>query len=125
MGLLVGGAAGGTAIGVAPGARWISVKIFADNGLASLSGIHLGFQWLLDPDGNPATDDAPDVANHSWGLNGSVGQCDREFEPEMAPPRPGEVQRIAIDSALAADELGWRAQTTLEQGLRATAASFA
>jgi UDP-glucose 4-epimerase len=51
--------------------------------------------------------------------------CDREFEPEMAPPRPGEVQRIAIDSALAADELGWRAQTTLEQGLRATAASFA
>jgi UDP-glucose 4-epimerase len=51
--------------------------------------------------------------------------CDREFEPEMAPPRPGEVQRIAIDSALAADELGWRAQTSLEQGLRATAASFA
>jgi UDP-glucose 4-epimerase len=51
--------------------------------------------------------------------------CDREFEPEMAAPRPGEVQRIAIDSALAADELGWRAQTTLEQGLRATAASFA
>ena len=37
-----------------------------------------------------------------------AGVCDREFEPEMAPPRPGEVQRIAIDSALAASELGWR-----------------
>jgi UDP-glucose 4-epimerase len=50
--------------------------------------------------------------------------CERKFEPEMAPARPGEVQRIAIDSALAARELGWRPRTTLEQGLRATAASF-
>jgi UDP-glucose 4-epimerase len=51
--------------------------------------------------------------------------CDREFDPEMAPARPGEVQRIAIDSARAAAELGWRARTTLEDGMRATAASFA
>jgi UDP-glucose 4-epimerase len=51
--------------------------------------------------------------------------CDREFDPQMAPPRPGEVQRIAIDSALAAGELGWRPKATLEQGLRATAISFA
>jgi UDP-glucose 4-epimerase len=49
---------------------------------------------------------------------------DREFEPEMAPPRPGEVQRIAIDSARAAGELGWRPRTTLEEGLRLTAAPF-
>ena len=28
--------------------------------------------------------------------------CEREFDPEMAPARPGEVQRIAIDSARAA-----------------------
>jgi UDP-glucose 4-epimerase len=54
-----------------------------------------------------------------------AGACDRAFDPEMAPPRPGEVQRIAIDSALAASELGWRPRTTLEQGLRSTAASFA
>jgi UDP-glucose 4-epimerase len=51
--------------------------------------------------------------------------CKREFDPEMAPPRPGEVQRIAIDSARAASELGWRPRTGLEEGLRATAASFA
>jgi len=51
--------------------------------------------------------------------------CDREFDPQMASPRPGEVQRIAIDSALAENELGWRPRTTLEQGLRATAVSFA
>ena len=55
-----------------------------------------------------------------------AGFCEREFDPQMAPPRPGEVQRIAIDSARAASELGWRpGTTTLEQGLRATAASFA
>jgi len=42
----------------------------------------------------------------------------------MAPPRPGEVQRIAIDSALAAQELGWTARTALPDGLAQTAASF-
>jgi len=55
-----------------------------------------------------------------------AGFCEREFDPQMAPPRPGEVQRIASNSARAASELGWRrGTTTLEQGLRATAASFA
>jgi UDP-glucose 4-epimerase len=42
------------------------------------------------------------------------------FEPEMAPPREGEVQRVSIDPALAAGELGWRAETDLAEGLRAT-----
>ena len=50
--------------------------------------------------------------------------CDREFDPEMAPARFGEVQRIAIDSARAASDLGWRARTGLDEGLRVTAASF-
>ncbi|HMC07355.1 MAG TPA: NAD-dependent epimerase/dehydratase family protein [Solirubrobacterales bacterium] len=51
--------------------------------------------------------------------------CGRPFEPRMDPPRPGEVQRIAIDSRRAASELGWRSATPLSDGLRATAASFA
>jgi bacillopeptidase F len=84
MGVMVGGAAGGTTIGVAPDARWIAVKIFDDAGRASLSAIHAGFQWLLDPDGNPATDDAPDVVNNSWGLTDRVGLCEQEFEPDVA-----------------------------------------
>lgn len=82
MGLLVGGSAGGTAIGVAPDARWIAVKIFDDAGKATLSGIHQGFQWLLDPDGNLASDDAPDVVNNSWSL-GNVGGCSLEFAPDL------------------------------------------
>jgi UDP-glucose 4-epimerase len=51
--------------------------------------------------------------------------CDLSFEPEMAPPRPGEVQRIAIDSSKAERELGWRAETNLEEGLRRTVEAFA
>lgn len=82
MGIMVGGSASGTAVGVAPGAQWIAVKIFNDAGQATLSGIHLGFQWLLDPDGDPATPDAPDVVNNSWGLQNSGG-CSLEFNTDV------------------------------------------
>ncbi len=42
------------------------------------------------------------------------------FEPEFAPPRAGEVQRIALDAGRAERELGWRPTTSLEDGLRQT-----
>ena len=74
MGIMVGGNAGGTDIGVAPGAQWIAVKLFNDAGITAVSAILSGFQWLLDPDGNPDTDDAPDVVNNSWGFE-VPGSC--------------------------------------------------
>jgi bacillopeptidase F len=83
MGIMVGGSAGGTAIGVAPGAQWIAVKIFNDEDETSLSTIHQGFQWLLDPDNNPETDDAPDVVNSSWGLNENINECVNEFREDI------------------------------------------
>jgi UDP-glucose 4-epimerase len=43
-----------------------------------------------------------------------------DFEPEFAPPRAGEVQRIALDATRAERELGWQPTTTLEEGLRLT-----
>ena len=46
------------------------------------------------------------------------------FEPEFAPPRTGEVQRIAIDPARAERELGWRAAVGLAEGLRLTLGSL-
>jgi UDP-glucose 4-epimerase len=46
------------------------------------------------------------------------------FEPELAPARTGEVQRVSIDPARAERELGWRAQTGLEEGLRLTLSSL-
>lgn len=79
MGIIVGGNATGSAIGVAPDANWIAVKIFNDAGDSSYSAIHLGFQWLLDPDGDPNTDDAPDIVNNSWGLRENINECITEF----------------------------------------------
>ena len=66
MGLMVGGDAGGTSVGVAPGARWIAARIYNDAGQGTTSNTHLAFQWLLDPDHNPNTADAPQVVNNSW-----------------------------------------------------------
>ena len=83
IGVMVGGDVGGTSIGVAPGAHWIAVKIFNDAGEATDSTIHLGFQWLLDPDDNPGTDDSPDIVNNSWGLLDAINQCILEFETDI------------------------------------------
>ena len=42
------------------------------------------------------------------------------FEPEFAPPRAGEVQRISLDASRAEELLGWRPTKSLEEGLRLT-----
>lgn len=83
MGLMVGGDSGGSSIGVAPGAQWIAARVFDDSGTGVLSRVHLAFQWALDPDGDPDTDDAPDVVNASWGLEGSDGGCEEEFREDV------------------------------------------
>lgn len=79
MGIMAGQNLGAETIGMAPLAQWISVKIFNDAGQASLSDIHAGYQWLLDPDSDPNTDDAPHIVNNSWGLPDTLGSCDTEF----------------------------------------------
>ena len=66
MGVIVGGNAGGTSVGVAPGAKWIAARIYNDAGQGTTSNTHLAFQWLLDPDHDPNTADAPQVVNNSW-----------------------------------------------------------
>ncbi|MGA1874656.1 MAG: S8 family serine peptidase, partial [bacterium] len=83
MGIMVGGDGSGVGIGLAPKAQWIAVRIFDDDGEASSTAIHQGFQWLLDPDGNPETDDAPDIVNNSWGLEEKTGQCLLEFRDDI------------------------------------------
>lgn len=82
-GIILGGNSGGSSIGMAPGAQWIGVKIFNDDGTASYSNIHLGFQWLLDPDNDPQTDDMPHLVNNSWGLEGLTDQCFTEFRSDI------------------------------------------
>ena len=85
-GLVLGGNNSGSYIGVAPDAEWIGVKIFADAGMALSSEIHAGYQWLLDPDHNPETDDAPDIVNNSWGFDADPNFCDelsKEFQSDV------------------------------------------
>ena len=89
MGVMVGGAAGGTSIGMAPEAKWIAVKIFNDRGQATTTGIHQGFQWLLDPDGDPSTPDAPNVVNDSWTM--STTSCALDFQLDLRNLRAASI----------------------------------
>jgi UDP-glucose 4-epimerase len=75
-----------------------------------------------------AADHAGGIYNIGTGIETSVNElhavCRRvtgiDREPEYAEARPGEIERSVIDPALAARELGWRAEQSLEDGLRLT-----
>jgi hypothetical protein len=61
---------------------------YSDPGEA-LTVPYQGFQWLLDPDDDTDTDDAPDVVNVSWGFDQNRNQCITEFQAD------GEVLKTA------------------------------
>jgi UDP-glucose 4-epimerase len=44
----------------------------------------------------------------------------RELDPEHGPERLGDLRRSVLDPSLAERELGWRAEASLEDGLRET-----
>ena len=85
-GIIVGGDRSGAPIGVAPGAKWIAARIWNDAGDEALSSdVHRIFQWFMDPDGDPETDDFPDVINNSWGVKllGAVPWCLPELQDDI------------------------------------------
>lgn len=82
-GLVVGTAASGQTLGVAPQARWIAARIYNDRNVGRLSQLHRIMAWLLDPDGNPATADAPQIVLNAWGLGDRPGSCDDEFARDL------------------------------------------
>ncbi|MGC9347852.1 MAG: S8 family serine peptidase, partial [Anaerolineae bacterium] len=84
-GIMVAGDKSGTTLGVAPDARWIGVKIFPDRASPTRSAIHAGYQWLLDPDGDPTTADAPHVVVNAWSI--AAVECDLEFQPDLSALR--------------------------------------
>lgn len=80
MGTMVGSEENGTnKVGVAPGAKWIAVRIFNPSTTDAI--ILDAGQWLLAPvdsEGNLHPELAPDVVNNSWG--GGAG-IDEFFRP--------------------------------------------
>ncbi len=82
--IVLGGNASGSFLGVAPHAQWIGGRVFNDRGSSSESAISEILQWILDPDGNPGTDDYPQIVQNSWGLDASEGSCANPFTAELA-----------------------------------------
>ncbi|MCP4167292.1 MAG: S8 family serine peptidase [Chloroflexi bacterium] len=83
MGTMLGGDGPGSFdedIGVAPGARWITAKVFNSAGTATSDVIHAAFEWMLAPcplgvqPGDPSCDpaQAPHIINNSWGSQASA-----------------------------------------------------
>ena len=70
----------------------------------------------------------PGVFNVSTGVETPVTRlfellraaANMTIEGELAPLRTGELERSCLDSSRARDELGWRAEIGLEEGLAAT-----
>ena len=71
IGILVGGDGSGPFtpdIGLASGAKFIAARMCEDDGSYVLSDFFECAQWMLDPDGDPLTDDFPHVISNSWGM---------------------------------------------------------
>ncbi|MCS7264988.1 MAG: S8 family serine peptidase [Armatimonadetes bacterium] len=66
-GTIAGGNASGTHIGIAPRATLVIAKAFDASGFSTFEWLTESMQWMLDPDGDPDTDDSPNVVNNSWG----------------------------------------------------------
>lgn len=81
LGVIVGGQASGASIGLAPEAQWIAARIFNDRGQATTEAIHAALRWVLDPDGDPTTPDAPQVLNASWSAVDLA--CNPEFAADL------------------------------------------
>ncbi|MCP4539597.1 MAG: S8 family serine peptidase [Chloroflexi bacterium] len=82
----MGSIVGQNGIGVAPGARWIAVKMLDNMGYGLDSWIHEAFQWILAPGGDPTR--APDVVNNSWGSHISTRT---EFQLDLQALRAANI----------------------------------
>lgn len=84
LGIILGSNDIDSVLGVAPSAKWIAARIFDQEGQADVDDAHQAFQWLLDPDGDSDTDDAPHIVNCSWGLVSGVDECVTELQEDVS-----------------------------------------
>lgn len=78
-----GDSTGPNEIGQAKGSTWIACRIYDNSGKGPFSYIHACFQYMLDPDGNPSTNDQPDAIGNSWGDTSSESFPDLEWWPDV------------------------------------------
>ncbi|WP_435534480.1 S8 family serine peptidase [Bacillus amyloliquefaciens] len=72
---------GSNQIGVAPGAKWIAVKAFSDDGGTDADILDAG-EWVLAPkdkNGTPHPEMAPDVVNNSWAGGSGMDEWYRDM----------------------------------------------
>jgi subtilisin family serine protease len=69
-GTCIGGNASGYDIGVAPGAQFMHALVIP-GGSGTFTQVIAGMEWIIDPDGDPMTDDGADVINMSLGGAGA------------------------------------------------------
>jgi bacillopeptidase F len=122
-----------THTGVAPGARWIAVRAFSDDGALDTDLLKAG-EWLLAPldeKGNPHPEMAPDVINNSWSSSSTLNDWYRsvvkawvaaDITPVFAagnhspwtPVGPGSItnpanypETVAVGSTNSANRISW------------------
>ncbi len=66
-GTIAGGNNSGKYIGMAPDVKLVVAKVFSSSGGAQSSDIMEAMEYMLDPDGDPDTNDAPRLVSNSWG----------------------------------------------------------
>ncbi len=99
LGVILGGGESGESIGVAPEAQWIAARVFDDRGRGTTEAIHRALKWVLDPDGDPATDDTPRVLNNSWSAIGTL--CNPEFDGDLRALRAAGILPVFAAGASA------------------------
>ncbi|PAE37300.1 S8 family serine peptidase, partial [Bacillus sp. 7884-1] len=98
-GIMVGSEPNGSnQIGVAPGAKWISVKAFTGMGSTGTQvDLLKAGEWILAPkdaQGNPHPEKAPDVVNNSWGK--FIAGKDEWFRPMVQNWRAAEIFPVFV-----------------------------
>jgi hypothetical protein len=83
MGTICGRTPSGDTIGVAIDAQWIAAAAIDRGGgiPRTVADALLSFQWAVDPDENPNTQDNPDAIGNSWGVTTGHGYpaCNETF----------------------------------------------
>ena len=93
-------------IGMAPRAYYIATDPVVSNlaDVKPLTDFMFGYEWSIDPDGDPSTtDDIPDVINNSWGFGPTLDEAPC---PEFVVPVFTAVEAAGIANVFSAGNEG-------------------